>query len=400
MRTKYLAVLCIGLGFAIMVGSGFSLAASPGSSGGGSTNLTVNSGSIKINSFGIGNNTTATSGIVQRINNTQLNVNTSRPYLVWINATDTSGYSAIQYIDVYMYYLNGTSTAAYNGSKGQDMNLYLNLTNNTLSGSHTYSVKMIWPAAGNDPTAWLLGSGGWYKYYNSTTANFTFKFYLGSQIHNGTAPSTTVGDAFAWAVNATVKGDGAISKTATMYFGVNDYESVTIVQDSISGSGAPSSSAVYSLGILILHYSINNNYVLTLEASNLTATVSGHVYTFLRHNIGIFDNTSSATPAFNGSSPLSPYYAASETAAGTTGLPKIGTTTSGEARPFNDTTGPSPGQVSLFGIANSSFALAQKNGIWETITITFVFQVPIGTVAGSYTGSITWRLWAENQAFP
>lgn len=391
---KYLAVSALCLSLLVLAGSAFTTVASAASgiSGTGTTTATVNSGTITINSFGFGNNTTATSNIPQSLAGTSITVNnTKQPFFVWVNASDTSGYASIEYIDAYLHYENGASTNAYNSTAGANMNIHLNLTNTTSTGAAAYTIKMVWPASGSNPTAWLMGSGGYYKYVSGTTANFTFEIYLGSQIHNASATN----DNYAWALNVSVSGGGASqSSISPVYFGVNDYESVTITQNTISGSGAPSSTAVYTLGALTLHYSVNNNYVLSLEETNLTGTVGTNTYTLLRNNIGIY-NTGSGS--FNGTNALSPYYASANSAS----LPTaISTTAAGAARPFNDTTGPSPGQVSLFGAANTTWANAQQNGVWETITIGFVFQIPIGTVAATYSGTIIWRLWTQDQTFP
>lgn len=391
MKMKYLAATALFVSAFILLGAGsMSVASASGPiSGNGPTSATVTSGQITLNSFGFGNNTTATSNLPQSLAGSSINVNNTanQPFFVWINVSDTAGYESILYIDAYLYYENGVQTNTYNQSAGQNMNIYMNLTNLTSQGTTPYTVRMLWPAVNSNPTAWLLGTGGYYKYVNTTTANFTFEFHLGSQIHNASATDNN----YAWALNLTVSGGGSSLKTGKEYFGVNDYESVTIAQNQVSGSGAPSATAVYSLGSLKLDYSVNNNYVLSLEASNMTGKVGSVDYTFLRHNIGIYNGS------YNGSSKLSAYYASSSSAS----LPTaISPTANGAARPFNDTTGPSAGQVSLFGAANTSWAPAQQDGVWETITVEFVFQVPIGTVAAAYSGTIYWRLWTQDQTIP
>jgi len=399
---KFRTGVLLGIGMCLMIvtGTGLVLAAS----GTGKISVTFN-GTITINSVGIGYNTS--SGVTVRSStpygststtNTPITVNNSAstPFLVWVNITDTSGYKAIQYVNVYMYYLNGASSNGYNSTHGANMNIYLNLTNTTLTGTAAHTEHMYWPSLSQSPTAWLVPAGGYYKYVSTTTANFTFELYLGSQIHNGTGPSSTQSTKWAWALNTTAKGDGASANSATVYFGVNDYEAISIAQDTLSGSGAPSSTALYALGSFELHYSINNNYTLTLESSNLTATIGTNTYTFYRQNIGVYYD---GTGTYNGSAAPNAYYTSSLPA--TAGaLPSGIGTSAGEARPFNDTTGPSVGQVSIFGYANVSYALAQQEGVWEFVTVDFVFQVPIGTVSATYTGLVTYRLWAQNQAFP
>ncbi|MEM3851728.1 MAG: hypothetical protein QXP70_01870 [Methanomassiliicoccales archaeon] len=412
MKAKYIAMVSVGLGFLMLSGAGLALAATGQSGGGTPITVTVNPGTIIINSFGLGQNVTGTTTTFQQISsniigtsgNVQPNNTASDPYLLWVNVTDTSGYIAVQNIQVYMHYLDGSRNAAYNSTAGANMNIYLSLENTTLSGAPGYTARMLYPyptvVNGVYPTARVIGKGGYYKYYNTTTANFTFDLYLGSQIHNATGPSSVHTASWAWEINVTAQGDGAIAKSTAgqnEYFGVNDFESVTVSSSSLSGNGAPSSTQTYGLGQMTLHYAVNNNYTLTLEATNLSGTIGSNTYTFLRHNIGIYVN-GALGQTYNGTDQPSAYYLSSEPTS-TTSFPKIGYS-NGEARPFNDTTGPSPGQVSLFGAANVSFAPAQQSGVWESITISFVFQVPIGTVAATYTGQIVWRIWTQDQTFP
>jgi hypothetical protein len=205
--------------------------------------------------------------------NTQSDVNDSAEYRFIVNISSDNGWDNITYINITAWYDQGNDNTVYNQTLGGNMNLFLQYEN--LSGVPNW--KMLWPTGGevtgfsyservvNDP----VGSPRFTHCHNLTFSfvpGYQFRYAPGNGSWNTSQNATN--DVESWNFRIYASNEQGYVSWIQDEFGIYSYtEIVSVGWPAIYGF--PGENATAETNITMVTRS-NGNYSLSVDVGNLT----------------------------------------------------------------------------------------------------------------------------------
>jgi hypothetical protein len=298
-------------------------------------------------------NATGVSKVGQQVD---VNASGQNPvYSIYARIKDTRGWDRIDWVEFRAWYKNGNSGALFNSTPGANYNLYLNYTN--VTGTPSFSLR--WPTTGE-----VTLVGGTDTAVTSDTHDLTMRFRFRNQIHR--ADATGAGS---WTFSAFAKdSNGASRFRQGGDFGIFRFVGMAVV-GAPSGAADPGSYA-YLLPFHNITFSTNDKFYLEASATDLTNTANAS-FTISRQYIEL--NATGSTGGVNLTS-----WTAFTVADGTIDI----------YGHYNDNTLP-------------SFSHAEySSGVSELGSVRIRVNIPLGQEPGTYTGTLTYRLWQQSTPKP
>ncbi|EMR73341.1 hypothetical protein MBGDN05_00287 [Thermoplasmatales archaeon SCGC AB-539-N05] len=269
-------------------------------------------------------------------------VDINNEYAFVVNVTSSSGWEAIEWINITAWYDQGSESSTYNSTSGGNLNMKLQYDNST----ETKAYNMLWPD--DEVTKGTLIE----TFINATTCNITFPFTPLYQVRHSSGDgdgwdttANTYNDAKSWNFNVTVD----MGNTSTRAYYIGEYGIYQYVGIGTTGSptcsGSPGAKATASA--VNVQHRANGNFTLI---TNIIGSLDGPgSHTLANTTVGVAGgNLSEAN--FDGTNPLYIW----------------GTSGTYQAHPVDNPT--------------------------NTTSLTYHCDIPYGTYPGTYTKIITYDI--------
>ncbi len=272
---------------------------------------------------------------------------TNPTYRIYARIKDTRGWGAVTQVDFQGWYKNGNVAALFGSTPGANNNFQVRWT-------PAGGFVLITPLTGEV----TLGAGI-DTAIDANTHDLSARFTFGNQVHRGDGTG-----AFSWGFGVTAT-DTFQTASATGEFGIYRYVSMTVAGSPV-GTGDPGTTVSLAPDNNVA-FTTNSNFYLEVAATDL---LDGLGNTITRDNILVNGATGSGAPDLT-------VFTAFTVVDGTIDV----------YGHYNDNVGPT---------THASYA----SGNSETGVVQVQVAIPIGQTEGTYTGTLTYRLWQSPLARP